>query len=126
MEKREMAGDYEILQSVRLGGKEVLLGYNPKDGCAPYMTSYREVNFLGDYTYPKAIGGNDYLEIMQTFLNRVQEQAKVVAQFREKRNVPIEMLDTEHCRKRGENESLEGKLIILRPTSLAPEYSSSK
>lgn len=27
MEKREMAGDYEILQAVRLGGKEVLLGY---------------------------------------------------------------------------------------------------
>lgn len=40
MEKCEMAGDYEILQAVRLGGKEVLLGYNPKDGCAPYMTSY--------------------------------------------------------------------------------------
>ena len=48
MEKREMAGDYEILQTVRLGGKEVLLGYNPKDGCAPYMTSSRTVNFLGD------------------------------------------------------------------------------
>lgn len=122
MEKREMAGDYEILQAVRLGGKEVLLGYNPKDGCAPYMTSYRAVNFLGDYTYPKAIGGNDYLEIMQIFLNRVQEQAKVVAQFREKRNVLIETLDREHCRERGEKESLEGKLIILRPTSLAPEY----
>lgn len=122
MEKREMAGDYEILQAVRLGGKEVLLGYNPKDGCAPYMTSYRVVNFLGDYTYPKAIGGNDYLEIMQTFLNRVQEQAKVVEQFREKRKVPIETLGREHCRERGEKESLEGKLIILRPTSLAPEY----
>ena len=92
MEKRKMAGDYEILQSVRLGGKEVLLGYNPKDGCAPYMTSYRAVNFLGDYPYPEAIGGNDYLEIMLKFLSRVQEQAKVVAQFREKRNVPIETL----------------------------------
>lgn len=122
MGKREMAGDYEILQSVRLGGKEVLLGYNPKDGCAPYMTSYRAVNFLGDYTYPEAIGGNDYLEIMQTFLKRVQEQAKVVEQFREKRKVPIETLGREHCRERGEKESLEGKLIILRPASLAPEY----
>ena len=122
MEKREMAGDYEILQAVRLGGKEVLLGYNPKDGCAPYMTSYRAVNFLGDYTYPEAIAGTDYLEIMQIFLSRVQKQAKVVAQFRENRNVPIETLDREHCRERGEKESLEGKLIILRPTSLAPEY----
>lgn len=122
MKKREMAGDYEILQSVRLGGKEVLLGYNPKDGCAPYMTSYRAVNFFGDYTYPEAIAGTDYLEIMQTFLIRVQEQAKAVEQFREKRNVPIEMLGREHCRKRGEKESLEGKLIILCPTSLALEY----
>lgn len=108
MEKREMAGDYEILQAVRLGGKEVLLGYNPKDGCAPYMTSYRAANFLGDYTYPETIAGTDYLEIMRAFLNRVQEQAKVVAQFREKRNVPIETLDREHCRERGEKESLEG------------------
>ena len=87
MDKREMAGDYEILQAVRLGGKEVLLGYNPKDGCAPYMTSYRVVNFFGDYIYPEAIAGNDYLEIMQAFLNRVQEQAKVVEQFREKYGV---------------------------------------
>ena len=104
MEKCEMAGDYEILQAVRLGGKEILLGYNPKDGCAPYMTSYRAVNFLGDYTYPEAIAGTDYLEIMRAFLNRVQEQAKVVAQFREKRNVPIETLGREHCRERGEKE----------------------
>ena len=36
--------------------------------------------------------------------------------------MPIETLDREHCRERGEKESLEGKLIILRPTSLAPEY----
>lgn len=118
MEKRKMAGDYEILQSVRLGGKEVLLGYNPKDGCASYMTSYRTVNFLGDYIYPEAIAGTDYLEIMQIFLNRVQEQAKVVEQFREKRKVPIETLDREHCRERGEKESLEGKLIILRLQAL--------
>ena len=65
MEKREMAGDYEILQAVRLGGKEVLLGYNPKDGCAPYMTSYRAVNFLGDYTY-------------QTFLLLLQRNGYVI------------------------------------------------
>ena len=120
MDKREMAGDYEILQAVRLGGKEVLLGYNPKDGCAPYMTSYRVVNFFGDYIYPEAIAGNDYLEIMQAFLNRVQEQAKVVEQFRENRKVPIETLGREHCRERGEKESLEGKLIILRPAIRRP------
>lgn len=45
-----------------------------------------------------------------------------MAEFREKRAVPIEVLGTEHCRERGEKESLEGKLVILRPTSLAAEY----
>ncbi len=45
-----------------------------------------------------------------------------MAEFREKRAVPIEVLGAEHCRERGEKESLEGKLVILRPTSLAAAY----
>ena len=122
MENRELAGDYEILQLIRLGGKQLLLGYNDKDGVAPYMTCYRQVSLLGDYVYPKAVASADYMEIMQAFLERLQEQKTVVEQFREKRNVPFELLGREHCRERGEKESLEGKLIILRPSSLAPEY----
>lgn len=67
-------------------------------------------------------GGDGYVEILQIFLNRLQDQQKAVAEFREKRAVPIEVLGAEHCRERGEKESLEGKLVILRPTSLAAEY----
>ena len=36
----EMAGDYEILQSIRLGGRMMLLGYNPRDKETPYMTCF--------------------------------------------------------------------------------------
>lgn len=122
MQEKEMAGDYEILQVIRLGGKQLLLGYNEKDGNAPYMTCYRQVNLLGDYVYPEAVASTDYLEIMQTFLERLQKQYTVVEQFREKRDVPFEVLGHEHCRKRGEDEDLAGKLIILRPSSLSPEY----
>ena len=122
MQEKEMAGDYEILQFIRLGGKQLLLGYNEKDGNAPYMTCYRQVNLLGDYAYPEAVASIDYMEIMQTFLERLQKQYKVVEQFRAQRNVPFEVLGHEHCRKRGEDEDLAGKLIILRPSSLSPEY----
>lgn len=122
MQEKEMAGDYEILQKFRLGGKELLLGYNEQDGVAPYMTCYRQVNFLGDYVYPDATGGSDYMEILTIFLERLQEQRKLVEQFRGQRNAPVEQLDHVHCRERGEKESLEGKLIILRPSSLSPEY----
>ena len=120
--KKEMAGDYEILQKIRLGGKVLIFGHNPKDAEAPYMTCYQQPGFWNGYMYPEAIGGADYFEIMQTFVSRLQEQAKVVERFRQERNLPITTLDHKHCRARGDNENLEGKLIILRSSSLAPEY----
>ena len=66
-EQKDMAGDYEVLQKIRLGGKVVIFGYNPKDAEAPYMTCYQQAGFWGGYMYPEAVGGADYFEIMQTF-----------------------------------------------------------
>ena len=115
----EMAGDYEILQSVRLGGRMMLLGYNPRDKEMPYMTCYQQYNLLGEKIFPQAVAGDNYVEILQIFLNRLQDQQKAVAEFREKRAVPIEVLGAEHCRERGEKESLpagvrSGRLWVQR------------
>lgn len=108
----EMAGDYEILQSIRLGGCMMLLGYNSRDKETPYMTCYQQYNLLGEKIFPQAVAGDSYIEIMEIFLNRLQEQQKAVAKFREKRGVPIEVLGAEHCRERGEKESLEGNSLF--------------
>ena len=124
-EQKEMAGDYEVLQKMRLGGKVLIFGHNPNDTESPYMTCYQQPGFWGGYMYPDAVGSADYFEIMQTFLSRLQEQAKVVETFREERKVPFVTLGREHCRTRGEKENLEGKLIVLWPSSLAPEYRTS-
>lgn len=35
-----MAGDYEIIQSIRMGGMTMLIGYNPTD--TTYMTCYQD------------------------------------------------------------------------------------
>lgn len=120
--KKDMAGEYEILHSIRLGGRLMLMGYNPKDAKAPYMTCYQQPNLLGDTVYPEAIASNDYFEIMQTFLERLQTQAEKVKTFKASRNAPFGVMGIEDCRQRGSEESLEGKLIILRPSSLAAEY----
>ena len=122
MGELEKVGNYEIIQSIRLGGRVMLLGYNPQDKEATYMTCYQHFNLMGEKTYPLAVASENYLEIMQEFLKRVQEQQQEAVAFREKRNVPIEMLGEEHCRQRGEDESLEGKLVIIAPASLAAEY----
>ena len=119
--EKEMAGDYEVIQSFLIGGKALLIGYNPNDKDGKYMTCLRESSFLG-HLFTKAIASDDYLEITRLFTERMQEHLKKVEQFRSQRGVPLEMLGKEHCRARGKGENLAGKLIILRPTSLAPEY----
>ena len=119
--EKEMAGDYEVIQSLRLGGKVMLICYNPDDKDGKYMTCYKESSFLGDL-FTSAIASDDYMEVVKLFSERLQEQMEKVKQFRTERGVPLEMLGAEHCRKRGEDENLAGKLIILRPSSLSPEY----
>ena len=71
--------------------------------------------------YPEALACKSYLEIAETFLNRLQAQVEKVKAFRAARNVPYAVLGAEACLPPSE-ESLQGKLIVLRPTSLAPEY----
>ena len=104
MSAPEKAVDYEIIQSIRLGGRVMLLGYNPKDKEATYMTCYQHFNLMGEKTYPLAVASENYLEILQEFLKRVQEQQKEAVAFRARRNVPIEILGEEHCRQRGDEE----------------------
>ena len=71
--------------------------------------------------YPEALACKSYLEIAETFLNRLQAQVEKVKAFRAARNVPYAVLGVDDCLPPSE-ESLQGKLIVLRPTSLAPEY----
>ena len=103
----------------RMGGRVLLMGFNPKD--ETYMTCYQQYNFLGETMYPEALACKSYLEIAETFLNRLQAQVEKVKAFRAARNVPYAVLGVDDCLPPSEG-SLQGKLIVLRPTSLAPEY----
>lgn len=118
----DMAGDYKITHRLRLGGRILLIGYNPEDEEAPYMTCYETTDFFGNRIFKDAIGSDDFLEIAELFSQRLQQQVDAVKAQRAARGLPFAALTREHCRKRGEDESLEGKLVILRPSSLAPEY----
>ena len=65
-ETARMAGDYEIMQSFRMGGTTMLIGYNPGD--TTYMTCYQDYDFLGNERFSEAIGSESYVEIMDVFL----------------------------------------------------------
>lgn len=114
----DKAGDYEIIQSIRMGGRVLLMGFNPKD--ETYMTCYQQYNFLGETIYPEAVASKDYLEIANTFIERLQMQLEKAKEFRAARNIPQVVLGAEDCLPQSE-ESFQGKLIVVRSSSLAPE-----
>ena len=121
-ETARMAGDYEIMQSFRMGGTTMLIGYNPGD--TTYMTCYQDYDFLGNERFSEAIGSESYVEIMDVFLQRLQKQTEKVRAFQVERAMPVTVLGREYCLPCSD-ESLEGKLVIIRPASLAPEHRCS-
>ena len=114
-----MAGDYEIIQSIRMGGMTMLIGYNPTD--TTFLSCYQDYDFLGNERFSEAIGSKSYVEIMDVFLQRLREQTEKVRVFQAERAIPVTVLGREYCLPCSD-ESLEGKLVIIRPASLAPEY----
>ena len=46
-------------------------------------------------------------------------------QQRAERNLPFTALTREHCRRREPEESLEGKLVIVKASNISPEYRSA-
>lgn len=71
-----MAGDYEIIQAVHIGDREIVVGENQADEQGlPYLVAYYESNaILGRYY--DAIGSDDFTEIMEIYGQRIMEQAQ--------------------------------------------------
>lgn len=120
----DMAGDYKITHQLRIGGRTLVLGHNPEDHETPFLICYQDFS-LGFPRFTEAIGGDDYLEIVELFAQRLQQQIEAVKQQRAERNLPFTMLTLEHCRRREPEESLEGKLVIVKASNISPEYRSA-
>lgn len=71
---------------------------------------------MGNERFSEAIGSESYVEIMDVFLQRLQEQTEKVRAFQAERAMPVTVLGREYCLPCSD-ESLEGKLVIIRPAS---------
>ena len=120
----DMAGDYKITHQFRIGGRTLVLGHNPEDHETPYLVCYQDFG-LGFPRFTEAVGSDDYLEIVELFSQRLQQQIEAVKQQRAERNLPSTILTLEHCRRREPEESLEGKLVIVKANNISPEYRSA-
>lgn len=124
-EEKRMIKSYEVRHSVFLGDRETVFAID-KSALMPYMVSdCTDVGGLGMRLYDNALIGDDYLEMMTVFTDRLKAQIQQVRETRAARSIENEPLTAVHCLRSGMNENLEGKVVIIKSSSLRPEYATA-
>ena len=122
-EEKRIVDTYEIKHAIHVGDKEVLFGVDDTKTDYPYMVcNYTWDNPLGTDQYFDALASTDYLEMMTEFTSRITVQLEAVKAERDKINVPFQPFTPEHCISNDYNESIENKVVVIRPECLRPEY----
>ena len=119
--RREVEG-YKEINSMQLARRLVLLCENQHEA-EPYMVcNCRWDNSLGINEYYNGAVTVDFLEAVREFTKRIDALAQEVeaeqGNFKYGRNV----LSISDCVPDGLNSDLKGKLIIIKPEVLSPEY----
>jgi hypothetical protein len=118
--KRNIEG-YEEITSIQLAGRIIVLAENP-GAENPYMVcNIRWDNPLGaEERYDGAVT-NDYLEAISEFIDR---QTILLGDLRDERTpgFPFQKITAAECIPNSSGADLLGKVIIIKPESLAPEY----
>lgn len=113
------AGDYTIIQSMQIGEKEFVLGENmqAKDG-KYYIVANYEFNEIFE-RYTDVHYSVDYVEVADIFSQRISAEIEKLKVGR--CDLCMNILTKDDCIPIG-NESFIGKIIVLKPDKLAPEY----
>lgn len=127
MDKR-MAGDYEIIHAFHIGDKEIVIGENPKaDSDERYMCAFCEKNdILANYT--DVMVSDDFCEIAKLYADRLSEQAEKTRQVTFKpvfQGIDTTPLTAADCTPITSDDSIKGKIIVIRQTALRQEYRMS-
>jgi len=119
-----MVDGYEIKHAIYIGNKEILFGMDETKTEHPYMVcDCRWDNSFGIDQYDNAVGSADYFEMMTEFLARAQAQMEAVKAERVETKIPL--FTKEHCTPNDYSQSIENKVVVIRPECLMPEYRSA-
>lgn len=121
--EKRMANNYEITQSIRVGEKEIVFGID-EGGEYPYLCAYYESSdLLGRYY--DCLMSADYAEMISVYAQRIQEQGNRLKEERKSVTVPIERITADKCIPDSYDKNIEGKVIVIRPEVLRPEYQTA-
>jgi hypothetical protein len=113
---------YEEKLSIQLAGRVLILGENPKTD-VPYLVCLaKRDNPLNIEEYYNAAVTYDYLEAMRRFTDELDTLLIGLEQERAAFPTIQPTLTAADCVPNGLNEDLKGKLVVIKPEVLSPEY----
>lgn len=116
---------YKVEQNIHIGSKEVVFGVNKKEEY-PFMVCYCTYdNPLGIPWVTEAVGTDDYLEAMQIFCERVQEQIGSMRSEHNKYPFNMTPFTIDDCIPDAKNQSIVGKVVVLNAEPKRYEYQHS-
>ena len=124
-EEKRMAGDYEIIQALHIGDREIVIGENQAEPNGEfYMCAYCQSNGLFA-AYTELMVSDEYAEIVKLFGKRVAEQAERARQelFKPKfQGIDNRPITAANCTVIDYRDDLHNKVVVLKPDALRREY----
>ena len=123
--EKRMAGDYVIIHAFHIGDREIVLGENPASkGDDRYMCAFCQNNgLMAGYT--EMMVSKDYPELARLFGERIAEQAektRIDLNGPKIQGIPNEPITADGCEVIGYQHDLRGKIVVIKPEVLRPEY----
>jgi hypothetical protein len=120
--QKRLIDGYEEKLSIQLAGRLVIFGENPKSD-VPYLVCLsKRDNPLGIEEFYNAAVTDDYLEAMRQFTNELDTLLIGLEDERAAFGTVQPTLTAADCVPKGLDDELAGKLIIIKPDVLSPEY----
>ena len=119
--KRVIEG-YTEINSFRLNDRLVILAENTKEDFPYLVCEARWDNPLGFEEYHNGITTDNYIEAVGEFIRRESGLLKFLEHQHESSGIPFQTLTGADCVPNGLDENIEGKLVIIKPEALAPEF----
>lgn len=122
--EKRMVGNtgYEVKRSIHLGDREVLVAEDMKaaDDNFYLVANYSDNGLIGEYS--RCVVSSDYLEIMQEFTKRVDEQMEKARAVVGKEDFQVELITASQCYPHDYGQRIVGKVVAIKAEVLRPEY----
>lgn len=125
MENEEIrkAGEYTITQSIKIGDKELVLGedFSNKEGLFYMVANYEELfGVVG--RYDNVMVSDDFLGIIELFSKRLNAEIEQIKADR--KGIDVGVITPDMCIPDDYTKSIVGKVIVIKPQALKPEYAN--